>query len=846
MSDPSERLDGLRAGADEILVKPFDRLELLARVSSLLGLRSKEAVLVQRNIDLLEMQRGRDDMAVMIVHDLKNPMAVILANLSVLQGSANKFDSDETEALADCLTAGRRMQRLLANLLDQARLEATELELHRESVRLVRLLQPSFGQRSFILRSRNITATLDVPEELEIECDGDLLVRVIENILDNAIRYTPVGGRLEVAVEPAGRYVSVRVGNSGPPIPMEAHQRIFDKYAQVSPPSYGNAGLGLYFCRLVVEAHGGRLEIEESERLPVVFHMMLPLDGRQLHLEQRGTTAPADRCYSAGLMRPISDVAEALGFSKDQIIPWGPDVAKLDASVVFPTHPATPRGKLVLVTAISPTPAGEGKTTTTIGITQAARKNGVHAVCALREPSLGPIFGVKGGGTGGGKSMLQPSDRINLHFTGDLHAITSAHNLLAAAADVDLYFGQPPKLDGRQMTFRRALDMNDRFLRKIVIGLGGKAMGTPREDGFDITAASEVMAILCLAKDWADLKTRLGNILVGFGRDGSPVYARDLETHGAMAALLRDALLPNLVQTTDGSPALVHGGPFANIAHGCNSIVATRVALERADIVFTEAGFGCDLGAEKFLDIKCRTAGIFPSAVVLVATLRALKFHGGVAAAASGAPDMGALRKGIENLEKHVESIRAFGIEPVVALNFRTGDPKEELDWVQAHCKALDVDSSVADVYGLGGAGAVELADIVVKKVQAATPKPCFMYELADSPQEKMCKVARTMYGADDVDFAPAAIASIDRAVKLGFGELPICVAKTHLSLSDDAKKVGRPRGFRMTVREARLSAGAGFLVMLTGEIFTMPGLPKVPHATKIDLSANGTITGIV
>ena len=545
-------------------------------------------------------------------------------------------------------------------------------------------------------------------------------------------------------------------------------------------------------------------------------------------------------------MRSMKDVAGDLGFSSDQIIPWGPDVAKLDPSVVFPAQPRARRGKLVLVTAISPTPAGEGKTTTTIGLTQAARKNGVNATCALREPSLGPIFGVKGGGTGGGKSMLQPSDRINLHLTGDLHAITSAHNLLAAAADVDLYFNQPSLLDGRQMTFRRALDMNDRFLRKIVIGLGGKSMGSPREDGFDITAASEVMAILCLAKDWADLKTRLGNILVGFGRDGSPVYARDLQTHGAMAALLRDALLPNLVQTTDGSPALVHGGPFANIAHGCNSIIATRVALERADVVFTEAGFGCDLGAEKFLDIKCRTAGIFPSAVVLVATLRALKFHGGVAAADSGAPDQTALKKGVENLEKHIESVRAFGLEPVVALNFRAGDPNDELAWVQTHLRALGVESSVADVYGQGGAGAVELADIVVKKALAKEPQPRFMYELSDSPQDKMRKVARTIYGADDVDFASDATASIDRAVKLGFGELPICVAKTHLSLSDDAKKVGRPRGFRMTVREARLSAGAGFLVLVTGEILTMPGLPKVPQATKIDLSADGTITGIV
>ncbi len=544
-------------------------------------------------------------------------------------------------------------------------------------------------------------------------------------------------------------------------------------------------------------------------------------------------------------MRTIDSVADDLGLSHADITPWGPGAAKLNAGVVFPTTPAARRGRLVLVTAISPTPAGEGKTTTTIGLTQAARKLGLRAACALREPSLGPIFGQKGGGTGGGASMLEPTDRINLHFTGDLHAITAAHNLLAALADVDLYFGQPPKLDGRQMTYRRAIDMNDRFLRKTVIGLGGKSMGAPREDGFDITAASEVMAILCLARDYADLKQRLGNILLGFARDGAPVYARDLQAQGAMAALLRDALLPNLVQTTEGAPALVHGGPFANIAHGCNSVTATRVLLERADLVFTEAGFGCDLGAEKFLDIKCRGAGFFPSAVVLVATLRALKFHGGAPVAEAGAPNRTALEKGIENLEKHVETVRAFGLEPVVALNFRTGDPKEELDWVCAHLAGLGVDSAVADVFGQGGAGAVDLAHKVVARANAATPKPRFLYELADPPMEKMRKVARTVYGADDVDFSSAARASIDRAVKLGYGEAPICVAKTHLSLSDDEKRLGRPRGFRMTVREARLSAGAGFIVMLTGEILTMPGLPKVPQAQKIDLQPDGTITGI-
>jgi formate--tetrahydrofolate ligase len=544
-------------------------------------------------------------------------------------------------------------------------------------------------------------------------------------------------------------------------------------------------------------------------------------------------------------MRPIEAVAEDLGLSRADITPWGPGAAKLNADIVFPEKAAARRARLVLVTAISPTPAGEGKTTTTIGLTQAARQNGVRAACALREPSLGPIFGVKGGGTGGGKSTLEPSDRINLHFTGDLHAITAAHNLLAALADVELYFGQPAKLDGRQMTHRRTIDMNDRFLRNTVIGLGGKAMGTPREDGFDITAASEVMAILCLARDYADLKRRLGNIVLGSSRDGSPVYARELKAEGAMAALLRDAMLPNLVQTVEGAPALVHGGPFANIAHGCNSITATRFLLERADVVFTEAGFGCDLGAEKFLDIKCRVAGMFPSAVVLVATLRALKFHGGVSVAECSAPNRAALERGIENLEKHIESVRSFGLEPVVALNYRSGDPKDELDFVMSHVEKLGVDAAVADVFGEGGAGAVELARKVVACAMAAEPKPRFTYELTDSPQEKMRKVARTIYGANDVDFTSAALASIERAVKLGFGEAPICVAKTHLSLSDDAKRIGRPRDFRVTVREARLSAGAGFLVMLTGEILTMPGLPKVPQAQKIDLLPDGTITGI-
>jgi formate--tetrahydrofolate ligase len=542
-------------------------------------------------------------------------------------------------------------------------------------------------------------------------------------------------------------------------------------------------------------------------------------------------------------MRAIDEVAAELGFALNEIQPWGPGVAKIAAEAAFRDDPL--KARLVLVSAISPTPAGEGKTTCTIGLTQAARLNGVRAACALREPSLGPVFGAKGGGTGGGKSQLVPSERINLHFTGDLHAVTSAHNLLAALADNSIYFRATPELDHRQLTFRRVLDMNDRFLRKTVIGLGGKAFGVPREDGFDITAASEVMAILCLSRDYADLRERLGKILVGFARDNAPVCARDLAAEGAMAALLRDALLPNLVQTTEGAPALVHGGPFGNIAHGCNSLVATRLALRRAEVVFTEAGFGFDLGAEKFLDIKCRQAGIWPHAVVLVATLRALKFHGGVPAADSGGVNREALARGMQNLEKHLDSVRRFGLEPLVALNVRAGDTDEELSYVIDGLRSAGVEAGRADVFASGGEGARELAERVVARARASTPEPRFMYELSATPDEKIRAVAQQIYGADDVDFTLTARHQLDRAVKLGYGGLPVCIAKTHLSLSDDEKRVGRPRDFTMTVREVRISAGAGFLVPLTGEILTMPGLPKSPQSRSIDLRPDGTIVGV-
>ncbi len=547
-------------------------------------------------------------------------------------------------------------------------------------------------------------------------------------------------------------------------------------------------------------------------------------------------------------MREIQDVANDLGFEPGDIQPWGTGAAKIRPEVAF--RPDPNKARLVLVSAISPTPAGEGKTTCTVGLTQAARKLGVNAACALREPSLGPVFGQKGGGTGGGKSRLEPSARINLHFTGDLHAVTSAHNLLAALVDNHIYFRTPAgpekrEVDHRQVTFRRVLDMNDRFLRRTVIGLGGKAMGVPREDGFDITAASEVMAILCLSRDYADLKRRLGNILVGFSGDGAPVYARDLGAEGAMAALLRDALMPNLVQTTEGAPALVHGGPFGNIAHGCNSIVATLLATRRADVVFTEAGFGFDLGAEKFLDIKCRVTGLWPHAAVLVATLRALKFHGGVPAAESGAENAKALARGMENLEKHLESVEAFGLHPIVALNVRAGDTEREQRYVLDRLKEDGVEAGLADVFGQGGAGATQLAEKILARANAAKPEPRHVYELQDPPMEKIRKIARAIYGAAEVDFTVAAKSQLDRAVKLGFAEAPICMAKTHLSLSDDQKVVGRPRDFEMTVREVRLAAGAGFIVPLTGEILTMPGLPKRPHALDVDLTPAGEIIGV-
>ena len=542
-------------------------------------------------------------------------------------------------------------------------------------------------------------------------------------------------------------------------------------------------------------------------------------------------------------MRPIHEVGGDLGLAESDLLPWGPGAAKVSPAATFKPDPAG--GRLVLVSAINPTPAGEGKTTCVIGLTQAARRLGVRAACALREPSLGPVFGAKGGGAGGGQSALVPGERINLHFTGDIHAVTSANNLLAALADNEIYFDNATRLDPRLISIRRVIDLNDRFLRKVVTGLGGRAHGVPREDAFDISAASEVMAVLCLASDYTDLKARLGRMIAGFTRDGALVRASDLRAEGAMAALLRDAMLPNLVQTTEGAPALVHGGPFGNIAHGCNSITATRLLLRRADVVFTEAGFGFDLGAEKFLDIKCRAAGFWPHAIVLVVTARALKFHGGIKAGDAAKPDLGALSRGMENLHKHLESVRQFGIEPVVAVNVRAEDEAEEISFIVDELARAGVEVAPADVFGRGGEGALDLASRVLARARASTPQPRFMYDLSDSPMEKVRKVARAIYGASDVDFSVTAKKQLDQAQAHGLGDLPVCIAKTHLSLSDNEKLVGRPQSFDMTVREVRVAAGAGYLVPLTGDITTMPGLPRVPHAAAVDLLPDGTIVGI-
>ena len=540
---------------------------------------------------------------------------------------------------------------------------------------------------------------------------------------------------------------------------------------------------------------------------------------------------------------PITDIADACGMDGAYIEQYGRYKAKIDNRFLKETN--RPDGKLVLVTAITPTPAGEGKTTTTVGLADGLRRIGRNAVVALREPSLGPVFGIKGGAAGGGYAQVVPMEDINLHFTGDFHAIGAANNLLAAMLDNHIQQGNALGIDVKRITWRRCVDMNDRQLRSIVDGLGGRMQGVPREDGFDITVASEVMAVLCLASDIPDLKARLGRIVVGYTYDDAPVTAADLKAAGAMAALLKDALKPNLVQTLEHTPALIHGGPFANIAHGCNSVTATRMALKLGDYAITEAGFGADLGAEKFLDIKCRMAGLKPDAVVVVATVRALKHHGGAARAELGREDLAALERGLPNLLQHVDNIKnVFGLPCVVAINEFPTDTAAELKLVEEKCRELGVSVALSEVWAKGGAGGTALAEEVVRLCEQPSDFR-YSYALGGSIEEKLETICRRIYHADGVVLTPAAQKQARRLTELGFGELPICMAKTQYSFSDDPSLLGAPRGFTVTVRNLKVSAGAGFLVALTGDIMTMPGLPKVPAAERIDVDENGRISGL-
>ncbi len=542
-------------------------------------------------------------------------------------------------------------------------------------------------------------------------------------------------------------------------------------------------------------------------------------------------------------IQDIRKIAEKLEISEDELELYGKYKAKISLKA-WERVKDNPNGKLILVTAINPTPAGEGKTTTSVGLADAFHKQGKKVAVALREPSLGPCFGLKGGAAGGGLAQVVPMEDINLHFTGDFHAITTAHNLLAAVIDNHIQQGNALDIDVRRIVWKRVLDLNDRALRHVVIGLGGKAHGTPRETGFDITVASEMMAILCLASDLEDMKKRLGEIVVAYSRDGRAIRAKELNVTGALTLLFKDAIKPNLVQTLEGTPAFIHGGPFANIAHGCNSVMATKFALKFADYTITEAGFGADLGAEKFLDIKCRFAGLKPDAVVIVATVRALKMHGGLDKKELANIDMEALEKGLANLTKHIENIHKFGLPAVVAINAFPTDTKEELDFVEAKCKALGADVALSEVWAKGGAGGIELAE----KVEAAMQKTNnfhFMYDVNQSIPEKITTIAKEIYGADGVNFTKAAQKQLKEIEDLGYDKMPICMAKTQYSFSDDATKLGRPTGFTITVRELRLSAGAGFIVALTGNVLTMPGLPKHPAAENMDIDNNGKITGL-
>lgn len=544
------------------------------------------------------------------------------------------------------------------------------------------------------------------------------------------------------------------------------------------------------------------------------------------------------------IMEPIGKIAQHLEIPEDELELYGKYKAKISLNYWNTTLQQKENGKLILVTAINPTPAGEGKTTTSIGLGDALHKLGKKTAIALREPSLGPCFGMKGGAAGGGYAQVVPMEDINLHFTGDFHAITSAHNLLAAVIDNHIQQGNALDLDVRRITWKRVVDLNDRALRNIICGLGGKAHGVPRETGFDITVASEMMAILCLTSDLEDMKKRLGNIIIGYTRSGRPVRAEELNVTGALTLLFKDAIKPNLVQTLEGTPALIHGGPFANIAHGCNSVMATKYALKMADYTVTEAGFGADLGAEKFLDIKCRFTGFKPDAIVVVATIRALKMHGGLAKTELATENIEALKKGMTNLAKHIENIQKFGLSIVVAINAFPTDTENELQELKALCESMGASVSISEAWAKGGEGAIDLA----QKVIEATEKPSnfqYMYDVNDSIKDKINAIATKIYGADGVNYTPAVEKTIAEFEAEGLDKMPICMAKTQYSLSDDQFKLGAPTGFKITVRELRISAGAGFIVALTGNILTMPGLPKKPAAENMDIDINGKITGL-
>ncbi|OOM82041.1 formate--tetrahydrofolate ligase [Clostridium puniceum] len=543
-------------------------------------------------------------------------------------------------------------------------------------------------------------------------------------------------------------------------------------------------------------------------------------------------------------MEPIKNVAEKLGLCEDDIEYYGKYKCKISLDV-YEKVKQNKDGKLVLVTAINPTPAGEGKSTVTVGLGQALNKLGKKAVIALREPSLGPVFGIKGGAAGGGYAQVVPMEDINLHFTGDMHAITAANNLLSAAMDNHIHQGNDLKIDSRRIVFKRVMDMNDRALRSIVVGMGGKANGFVREDGFNITVASEIMAILCLSSDLEDLKERMGNIVVAYNLDGEPVYAKELEIQGAMALLMKDAIKPNLVQTLENTPALIHGGPFANIAHGCNSIMATKLALKVGEIAITEAGFGADLGAEKFFDIKCRYGNLKPECVVIVATIRALKHHGGVNKAELNIPNVESLSKGIANLEKQIENIKKFNVTPVVAINKFVTDSDEEVQFIKDFCNKLGVKVALSDVWAKGGEGGIELGNVVLDILDNNNSNFAPIYDEKLTIQEKVLCIAKEIYGADKVNYTPAAKKQIIELEKFGLDKLPICMAKTQYSLSDNPSLLARPEGFDITVKEVRVSNGAGFIVVQTGDIMTMPGLPKVPAANRMDVLKSGEIIGL-